>query len=55
MWPESLCELIVVERNWYAYQKKAKKWVDMDIDEVWAFMGISTAMGIQRLGILTIS
>ena len=49
MWPEALCELIVVETNRYAYQKKAKKWVDIDIDEVWAFMGISTAMGIHRL------
>ena len=49
MWPEALCELIVVETNRYAAQKKAKNWVDIDIDELWAFMGITTAMSIHRL------
>ena len=37
----------MVETNRYAYEKKTRKWVDIDIDEVWAFMGISTAMGVS--------
>ena len=49
VWPTSLCELIAVETNRYARQKKRPKWVDVSTDEVWVFLGIVVLMGIHRL------
>ena len=34
LWPQSLCDLIVVETNRYARLRKKCNWVDVDIEEM---------------------
>ena len=47
LWPVSLCDLIVEETNRYGRGKS--KWVDVSRDELLAFLGIVTLMGIKKL------
>ena len=49
LWPESLCELIVLETDRYANQKGVTDWVSVSVSEVWSFLGIVILMGVHRL------
>ena len=50
LWPNTLCELIAQETNWYAIvDRKLKNWSDVTTEELWAFLGITVIMGIHRL------
>ena len=48
-WPDSLVDVIVEETNRYAVRKGRSKWVPVCREDIWAFLGIITFMGIARL------
>ena len=48
LWPESLCELMVLETNRYARGNFGPNWIDVDCDEIWTFLGINLLMGIHK-------
>ena len=52
LWPQSLCDLIVVETNRYARLRKKGNWVDVNREEMWTCMGINILMGIHKLLII---
>ena len=47
LWPQHLVDVIVVETNRYARQKRVKNWLDVSRDEILAFLGIILLMGIN--------
>lgn len=49
LWPASLCELIAVETDRYAFQHGLSDWSSVSTAEVWTFLGIIVLMGIHRL------
>ena len=49
LWPASLCELMAVETDRYAFQKGASSWQSVSLPEIWMFLAITILMGIKRL------
>lgn len=48
LWPESLCDLLVVETNRYARDRQRSSWVDVNRDEILTFLGLNLLMAIHK-------
>ena len=49
LWPNSLCELLVVETNRYALQRRVLNWKTVTVSEMWTFLGIIVLIGFHVL------
>ena len=49
LWLTTLCELIAVETNRYAFQRHVRDWTPTSTDEIWAFLGTIVLMGYHTL------
>ena len=49
LWPTTLCELIAIETNRYAFQRHVRDWTPTNEDEIWAFLGTIVLMGYHTL------
>jgi hypothetical protein len=49
MWPDSLCDCLVVETNHYARSKGRPNWEDVNRDEVWTFLTLNLLLSTHRL------
>ena len=49
LWPTTLCELIAVETNRYAFQRHVRDWTPTNADEIWAFLGTIVLMGYHTM------
>lgn len=49
MWPDSLCDVLVLETNRYARSKPRCNWKDVNRDEIWTFLALNILLSLHKL------